>query len=127
MRRGPAGITWRATATDKAGNVATVRGSARLIDYYVAGVPKLGGFYRVKMGTVFTLVAFVRTATPPRLVFAAPLGVARHPVGPAMISVGKGVWSIRVHVDSRLRGFRFWTLGVLIGGRLHTVGIEVLG
>ncbi len=125
VRRGPSGITWRATAIDKAGNVSTVKGAAGLIDYYVAGVRKVGGFYQVKIGTFCTLEAFVNAAKAPRLVFAAPLGVQPHPVGPAMIKVGDGLWSIRVHLTSQLRQFRFWTLGVLTGGHVHTVKIEV--
>jgi hypothetical protein len=44
-----------------------------------------------------------------------------------MIKVGKGLWTIRVHLTSRLRHSRFWRLGVLTGGHLHTVKIEVQG
>jgi hypothetical protein len=127
VRRGPARITWKATATDKAGNVTTVKGSARLIDYYVAGVRRVHGFFQVTIGHSYMLRAFVITARAPRYVFAAPLGVRPHPVGPAMTKIGKDLWAIQINITAQMRHYRFWTLGVLVGGHLHTVHIELHG
>jgi hypothetical protein len=65
VTRGPAHITWKATATDKAGNVTTITGKASLIDYYVAGVPRVRGFYQVKIGGSYLVKAFVITSKAP--------------------------------------------------------------
>jgi hypothetical protein len=127
VRRMPAAMIWTATATDKAGNVATVQGSAGLIDYYVAGAPKVGRFFQVKLGTCVTLEAFVKTATAPRYMFAAPLGAQPHPVGPPMTRVGTDLWAIRVALTSGLSQERFWTLGVSTGGRVYPIQIELHG
>jgi Big-like domain-containing protein/glycine rich protein len=118
-------ISWQATATDKAGNATTVHGSASLIDYYVADVPRAGGFWQVKIGHSYLVKAFVATTKAPRYVFAAPRGIQPHPVGPAMKKIGPGRWAIEVHITSAMRHHKFWTLGVDVGGQLHDINVEL--
>ncbi len=127
VRRRPSRISWTATATDKAGNVTTVRGSARLADYYVAGVPRRHGFFQVTIGHSYMVKAYVVGAKAPRYVFAAPLGIRPHPVGPAMTRIGADLWAIEIGVTPRMSHYRYWTLGVLAGGYLHTIDIELHG
>jgi hypothetical protein len=125
VTRGPASITWKATATDKAGNVATVTGKASLIDYYVAGVPRIDGFYQVKIGHSYLVKAYVVTTKAPRYVFAAPRGQQPHPVGPAMTKIGPNLWAIQINVTTLMGHHQYWTLGVRVGGTLHTIAIEL--
>jgi Bacterial Ig-like domain (group 3) len=127
VRRGPTSVSWTATATDRAGNVTTVKGSAGLIDYYVAGVARTHGFFQVTIGHSYLVKAYVVTARPPRYVFAAPLGVQPHPVGPAMTKIGTNLWAIQVTVTRNMHHYKYWTLGVLANSHLHPIYIELHG
>jgi hypothetical protein len=123
--RGLAHISWTAKATDKAGHVTTVRGSANLFDFYIAGVPEVHGFFQVKIGRSYLVKAFVVTTVAPRYVFPAPLGVPPHPVGPAMTEIGKDLWAIQITVTRQMRDHRFWALGVRAGGKLHLIQFQL--
>jgi hypothetical protein len=125
MVRGPQHVTWTATATDEAGNVTTVSGKASLTDYFVAGVPVAGGFYQVKIGRSYMVRAFVVSTKAPHYVFAAPLGVQPHPVGPAMTKIGQDLWAIQINITHRMSEHKFWTLGVNVGTILHLIHIQL--
>ena len=123
--RGPLHITWTAKATDQAGNTTTVAGKASLTDFFVAGVPKVNGFYQVKVGGSYMVKAFVVTAKAPHYVFAVPLGVQPHPVGPAMTKIGTDLWAIQINITHQMSKHKFWTLGVKVGTTLHLIHIQL--
>ena len=123
--RGPLHLTWTARATDQAGNTTTVGGKASLTDFFVAGVPKVNGFYQVKVGGSYMVEAFVVTTKAPRYVFAAPLGVQPHPVGPAMTKIGTDLWAIQINITHQMSKHKFWTLGVKVGAALHLIHIQL--
>jgi hypothetical protein len=125
VTRGPAHITWKATATDKAGNVTTITGKASLTDYYVAGAPRVHGFYQVKIGGSYLVKAYVVTSKAPTYVFAAPRGQQPHPLGPSMTRIGKDLWAIQINITSKMRHYQYWTLGVNVGTHLHTIAIQL--
>lgn len=123
--RGPLHITWTAKASDKAGNTTTVSGKASLTDFFVAGVPKVNGFYQVKIGGSYMVEAFVVTTKAPHYVFAAPLGVQPHPVGPAMTKIGTDLWAIQINITHKMSKHKFWTLGVKVGTTVHLIHIQL--
>lgn len=125
VARGLLHLTWTAKATDKAGNTATVSGKASLTDFFVAGVPKVNGFYQVKIGGSYMVEAFVVTAKAPHYVFAAPRGVQPHPVGPAMTKIGSDLWAIQINITHQMSKHKFWTLGVKVGATVHLIQIQL--
>jgi hypothetical protein len=91
----------------------------------VAGVQKTGGAYQVRIGRSYMVRAYVISAKAPHYVLAAPRGVEPHPTGPAMTKIGPDLWAIQVNVTTLMRHYKFWTLGVLVNGTLHTLSIEL--
>jgi hypothetical protein len=60
-------------------------------------------------------------------VFAAPLGVQPHPVGPDMTKVGTNLRAIQVTVTPSMHHYKYWTFGLLADGHLHPIYIELHG
>jgi hypothetical protein len=67
-----------------------------------------------------------REPRPPGYVFAAPFGVRTpHFLNRAMTRIGKDLWAIRISITPSMRHYRYWTLGVLVGRRLHLINIAL--
>lgn len=125
VKRTETAVSWTATATDKAGDTATVSGKIKLIDFYLKGAPLSHGRFVVTVGHTYAVVAYLLTAkTAPRYVDAAPAGVVPHPVGPKMTSIGGHLWEIRASITTKMdHKYEDWNLGVLTGKVLHIVRI----
>jgi large repetitive protein len=118
-------ITWTATATSQSGLTTTVHGQAKLFDYYIAGVPEVGGFFQTPPGHSYLVRAYVVTKVAPLYVYAAPLGSKPYPVGPAMKKIGTNLWGIEINVTASMRKHQYWNLGVYTGGKTHIIQIQL--
>ena len=125
VKQSESAVSWTATATDKAGNTATVSGKIKLIDFYIKGAAVKDGRFVVTVGHTYTVVAYLLTGTKaPRYVDAAPAGVRPHPVGSKMTSVGGHLWEIRASITTTMdRKYEDWNLGILTGKVMHIVQI----
>jgi hypothetical protein len=127
IHRSDTTLAWTATATDRAGNTAKSVGRAHLVDFFVAGARRTGGSFTVKVGSAYTVEAFISTATEaPTYVFAVPSGSPTHRAGQSMIKIGRHRWATRVRITPAMgRRFTHWTLRVLSGRTLHTIPITL--
>jgi hypothetical protein len=128
VRRTASAVSWTATASDRAGNTTTSRGSVHLIDYAVLGARLSRGRFAVRVGQTYTVRAFIPDARrAPVYAYAAPNGVALRPAVAAMTKVGSQLWEIRVQITQpMIARYHHWTLGVRSGGTLHPIAILVL-
>ena len=127
VRRGATAITWTAEATSKAGITTKVTGKATVLDYFVARVPLRHGRFLVTVNHTYTIEAYLPgMKKAPRYVDPAPAGVRPHPVGPALIRIGHGLWAIRTAISARMdREYENWNIGILVGHTLHLVPITL--
>jgi len=122
-RRGNAEV-YVATATDKAGNVATARRTVRVSRFVIAGAAFRHGSYVVRAGHTYTMLA--AAASQPRYVDAAI-----HPRRPrgldnAFHSTGRGRWALGVTFSTGMLHHPYWNVGVLVGHRLHVLKVHVV-
>jgi hypothetical protein len=113
-----------ATATDRAGNTRSVRGSYRVLTAYLQGVPYRGGAFQVRVGQTYTLTV-VKPGTRPRYYGAAPYPQAPGERGPVFHRAGGRTWTLGVTLPRSMRQYLDWNLGILIGTRLRTIPLHV--
>ena len=116
-------VSYTATATDRAGNRATVRGSYRLPAIYLVDAAFRNGAWQVRAGGSYTLV--VRSSSVrPHYVDAAP--VPQKPQGRDhdLHRAGAKRWAITVTMQPGMGKDRLWNLGVMIGKKLHVVRVH---
>ena len=122
VSRTHAGVThYTATATDKAGNRHSVRGSYHVLSTYVVDAGYRNGTFQVKAGKAYSLV--VHAASRPRYVDAAV--APRHPAGldNYFKKIGPDTWAITVTMPGG-KGLT-WNLGVKIGSHVHDVRVHI--
>jgi len=117
-------VTVTAKATDAAGNVTTKRVSYRTATFTIRGAKKVGGVYRVKHGTTYTLVV---KGAKPRYVYATPAPGKPHRGSVPFKKAGKNTWALGVKMSMTTRGTRSWNLGYTQNGKLHVVKVKVTG
>jgi hypothetical protein len=115
--------TFTATATDRAGNTATVRGSYRVPAIYLDGVRYTHHAWQVRLGHSYRLVV-TDSAVRPRYIDAAPY--PRLPAGPDHLfsPIGHHGWAITVTITRNLGHDRAWNLGVRIGRTVHVLRVH---
>jgi hypothetical protein len=115
--------TYRATVTDKAGNVRTLTGSYRTLKIYLQGTRYVAGAFQIAVGRTYTLV--VHSVRRP--VFYDAQTYPGRPVirDQAMHPAGHHRWALGVTMTSGLRNHPDWNLGVRIGMTMHLVRIHV--
>ncbi|MBO9520018.1 MAG: Ig-like domain repeat protein [Nocardioidaceae bacterium] len=111
-----------ATATDRAGNRASVRGSYRVPRVHLAGVPFARGAWQVRTGQSYTLVV-TGTRSRPSYVNAAPVPARPSGFGGYFRKVGPSRWEITVTMRN-LGHDRTWNLGVRYAEKLHLVRVH---
>ena len=121
--------TYTATATDKAGNAASVTGSYRVQRYYLreAIYDASNNSYIVQTGTDYTLVALA--AHRPHYYKPVRLHHTPHVDGGKLSADGKQAglarWTLTVSFGKALRKHTFWNIGVVSGGTVHPILLRV--
>jgi hypothetical protein len=119
-------VRYRAVATDRAGNTARSTRGARVSSIGLDGVRRTGGAYQTRAGSSYTLVVL---GSAPRYRYATPAPGAPRGGNVALTRAGsvRGVarWIIGISVTPAMRSHRFWNLGVVQDGKLHTIRIRV--
>ncbi len=115
--------TYRATATDRAGNTRTITGSYTTLPIFVYGATYSNGAFNVRAGGVYVLVA-CSSGRP--TYYDATL----YPWSPtvrdqALNPAGPHTWMVRVRMPSLWWWLRDWNLGVKIGSTMHLVHVRV--
>ena len=120
---------YTATATDKAGNTASVTGSYRVQRYYLreAIYDASNNSYIVQTGIDYTLVALA--AHRPHYYKPVRLHHTPHVDGGKLSADGRqaGIprWTLTVSFGRALRKHTFWEIGVLAGGTVHPILLRV--
>ncbi|HTW20902.1 MAG TPA: Ig-like domain-containing protein [Mycobacteriales bacterium] len=115
-----------ATAVNRAGLKATIRGKYRLLSIWIPKVrytQKTG--FQLKVGTYHVYAASQST---PHYEWAVPANTKHRPRGggDAFTQVRPGVWRMTFHINKAMRKrYKLWDIGVRIHGRLHLVRITV--
>ncbi|MGN6606417.1 MAG: hypothetical protein ACTHMS_05320 [Jatrophihabitans sp.] len=121
-------VTYRATASDRAGNSRTVTGTYTVLPYFVAGVTPVKGVSAVRAGHSYKLMA-VGPAAPRWL---APVASPRRPSGSGAAMARAGVlggdpaWSATLTIRSTMRVNSVWIVGVKVGGVVHLLTLKVV-
>jgi hypothetical protein len=129
-KRGAHGRTvLKATAVDRAGNVAADRVTYRVKRRILVGATSYKGAWEVRRGRTYTLAAMAWAR--PRFVRAVPgMGHPRH-LGARFDRSGRvaGVkrWTHRVTMSMPVSRTRIWTIGVRDGRGLHRIKVRVVG
>jgi Bacterial Ig-like domain (group 3) len=118
--------TYRAVATDRAGNTSTVSGSYRTLGISLLPAPFRNGSFVVRTGhsgRTYTLV--VHAKTRPTYYDAAQYPVRPHVRDRAMFAAGHDRWTLGLTMLPVLHAHRLWNLGIKIGHTLHVIRIRI--
>ncbi|MCW2595828.1 MAG: Ig family protein, partial [Jatrophihabitans sp.] len=115
--------SYKATATDRAGNAASVSGSYSVFTNSLAGAKFENGAFDVKLGHTYTLVVYA--SSRPTYYDAAPYPQRPTKRDTAMRSAGHGRWTLGVTMTRSLSHYKYWNLGVKIGPTIHVIKIRV--
>ena len=116
-------MNYRATATDRAGNSASVTGHYRVLPITLVEAHVVKGVFQVHAGSAYTLVVYAASA--PVYYDAAPVPLLPGGRDKPMFSAGHGKWVLRITMRHPMHK-GFWIIGVKIGKTLHVVRIQVL-
>jgi hypothetical protein len=114
--------SYRARATDRAGNVTVVKGHYRTTTVTLAGARFRHGAYDVTLGRTYTLV--VTAATRPTYYDAAVYPQRPTRRDKAFRAAGHHRWALGVTM-SRMGGHTYWNLGVKVGGTKRVLKVRV--
>ncbi|MBI1378965.1 MAG: hypothetical protein GC157_16020 [Frankiales bacterium] len=115
--------TYKATAVDRAGNVATVTGSYTVLKFYVQGVRYSRGVFQLRAGTRYLVVAYATSR--PTYYYATV-----HPRVPTvrdhtLYAAGYHRWVIGITPSYGMRSWPVWHLGVRTGSTMHLIHVHV--
>ena len=123
LRGGPTGtVTFRASATDRAGNVSTVSGTYRVVATQLRGTSYSKGAWNVTAGKTYTFVVY--SATRPRYLDAAVYPRRPGPGGTSFLKAGTGRWTLAVTMSKSMRSHKYWNVGIKIGSTVQVVKIR---
>ncbi len=114
---------YTATATDRAGNVASASGSYITLSAGLLGAPYIFGLFDVTSRHAYTLVVY--SATRPVLYRAVPYPGIPFVPDKAFNAAGYHRWTTTVYVGTWLRAHPYWNLGVRTGNMLRIMPIHV--
>jgi hypothetical protein len=122
--RSGAVTSYTVSATDKAGNVTTARGSYQVLGIYLVGATYRNGAFVVHTGHRYTIVVTDQAGRP--TYYNASIAPHR-PAGRGMIfrAAGHHQWTMTVTINHAMRGHHLWNLGVKIGHTMHSVKVQV--
>ncbi|QGN34369.1 putative Ig domain-containing protein [Microlunatus sp. Gsoil 973] len=117
-------ISYRATATDRAGNTVHRSVASTVLAYYVIGARYRHGAFTVRAGHAYTLVAAGPRHRP------VYYDAAVHPKRPgkrdnAFHRAGYRKWTLGVYLERGMHRHRYWNIGIKAGGTLHIIKIRV--
>jgi hypothetical protein len=117
--------SYTATATDKAGNSTTIRGSYRTLSTYLLGATYRNGAFVVHSGHRYTVVVTDQAGRP--TYYNASIAPHR-PAGRGLAfrAAGHHQWTMTVTINRAMRGHHFWNLGVKVGSTMHNVKVQVV-
>jgi hypothetical protein len=117
-------VTYRATATDRAGNVARTSIGVRTLAYYLAGAPHRAGAFTVHVGRVYTLVV---NGSARRPVYYDAAVDPRRPTqrDNPFQSAGHNRWTLGVYMQRTLLTHPVWNIGVKVGDTMHVIKVRV--
>ncbi|MGH8862921.1 MAG: hypothetical protein ACRDVG_17075, partial [Jatrophihabitantaceae bacterium] len=119
-------VTYRATATDAAGNVTRTSVTVRTLANYLAGAPYQDGAFTVHVGHVYTLVV---TGTARRPVYYDAAVNPRRPTNRdnAFQAAGPNRWTLGVYMQNTLLTHPVWNIGAKVGRTMHIIKIRIAG
>ena len=115
---------YQATATDRAGNVATATGTFRTLTVYVQGAKYVNGTFQMRAGQRYAIIVYA-TARPTyyyAAVYPRTPSVRDHALYPA----GYHRWAIGVRASTAMKHHYYWNLGVRIGTSMQLIRIHVV-
>ncbi|MGN6610082.1 MAG: putative Ig domain-containing protein [Jatrophihabitans sp.] len=112
-----------ATATDRAGNTASLRGSYSVPGIYLLNTPYSNGTWQVQLGRNYTIVVS-DSRVRPYYVDAAPVPQRPHGVDHVFRRIGANRWALTVTIERCMGHDRLWNLGVVTGRTLHSVRVH---
>jgi hypothetical protein len=113
---------YRATATDRAGNKATVHGSYRTLAASIEGAHFTKGAFQVKLGHTYQLV--VHSTKRPTYYDAAPVPQIPFVKDMKFFKAGHHRWALGVTMTHSLGHHRDWNLGIKIGKTMHVLRVH---
>jgi hypothetical protein len=119
-----ASTVYTATATDKAGNVATTRITAKVASFAIQGASYSNGMYTVKAGRTYTMLAVA--SSQPRYVDAMPYPKAPRGLDNKFYRTGPNRWALGVTFSSSMLKQRYWNIGMQVGGKTQVLKVQVV-
>jgi hypothetical protein len=113
---------YRAIATDRAGNTATVHGSYRTPAASIEGAHFSKGAFQVKLGQTYQLV--VHSTKRPTYYDAAPVPQIPFVKDMQFLKAGHHRWALGVTMTHSLGHHRDWNLGIKIGKVMHVLRVH---
>jgi hypothetical protein len=117
-------VSYRATATDRAGNTAAVVGTYRILRIYVQGAKYVNGTFQLRAGQRYAVIVY--SATRPTYYYAAVAPRVPSVRDHSLYRAGYHRWAIGVRVTSGMRNHNYWNLGVRIGSSMKLIRIHVV-
>ena len=115
--------SYRAVATDKAGNKATVTGKYHTQLITIVDAKWAAGAYNVKLGHTYTIV--VHSIKRPTYYDAAPAPTKPYKRDLVFRAAGYHRWALGVTIDRAMYHHKYWNLGVKIGSTVYKVRVRV--
>lgn len=117
-------LVYTARATDRAGNVSSVRAVARSVSVWIDGARVRGGHQVVRAGRTYTVL--VAAAHRPSYVFAAT--APNRPYGGEVpfTRIGKQRWALGVTFTRSMLSHDLWNIGTRVGSRLTVTTVRVI-
>lgn len=120
--------TLTATATDKAGNVASTHVSFTVLRYFIKHrSPNPDGSFTTKLGHSYEVGA---VATHRPTYYLATPATSGRPTpferGPQLKSAGHHIWLVRIFVKPAMSHHRNWNVGVKVGHTMHVIHLRVI-
>ena len=117
-------VTYRAVATDRAGNVSRTSATITVLAYYLVGAPFENGAFTVHPGRVYTLVV-THSARRPVYYDATVYPLRPTERDNAFYRAGHNRWTLGILMQRSLRTHPYWNIGVRIGSTLHIIKIRI--
>jgi hypothetical protein len=118
-------VHYTVRAVDRAGNVATKKGSYTVSGVGFRGAPFKNGAFTMHLGKTYQLV--VHSASRPQYLDAAPFPHKPFKLDPFPFrSAGHNLWTIPILMEPALAVHTYWNVGVLIKGKVTVIKIRVL-
>lgn len=121
-------VTYTATATDKAGNVASTTGYYTQLDTTLGGAAYIDGSYQVRLGRSYSLLA--NAALTPAYAGAAAYPSRPASSGPRFQRVGEVLgtptWAFSLPITTGFTKHPYWNVGVRVGNTIRIIRIHVV-